>query len=79
MTCFWWTRKFVSDFGSKEEKCDVVINNAGIMNCRKMLTEDGIEMQLGRESSRYTNQSINPLPPSLFAVPPHCRYFMQLG
>jgi hypothetical protein len=38
----------VSEFGEKEGKCDVLINNAGIMNCRKMLTEDGIEMQLGK-------------------------------
>ena len=61
----------MSDFGSKEEKCDVVINNAGIMNCRKMLTEDGIEMQLGRESSRYTNQSITPPSPPTLSPSPH--------
>jgi hypothetical protein len=41
-------RKFVSEFGKKEGKCDVLVNNAGIMNCRKMLTDDGIEMQLGK-------------------------------
>jgi hypothetical protein len=38
----------VSEFGKKEGKCDVLVNNAGIMNCRKMLTDDGIEMQLGK-------------------------------
>jgi hypothetical protein len=46
--CEFADRKFVSEFGEKEGKCDVLINNAGIMNCRKMLTEDGIEMQLGK-------------------------------
>jgi len=40
-------RNFVDSFKSQEEKCDVLINNAGVMNCRKMLTGDGIEMQLG--------------------------------
>ncbi|XP_023335036.1 retinol dehydrogenase 13-like [Eurytemora carolleeae] len=40
-------RNFVSELSKKEEKVDVLINNAGIMNCRKMYTQDGIEMQLG--------------------------------
>ena len=31
----------------KESKLDVLINNAGVMKCRKMLTEDGLEAQLG--------------------------------
>ena len=30
----------------QEEKLDVLINNAGVMNCRKSLTNDGIETQL---------------------------------
>jgi len=40
-------RKFVDSFQAQEEKCDVLINNAGVMNCRKMFTSDGIETQLG--------------------------------
>lgn len=30
-----------------ESRIDILINNAGVMACPKMLTEDGIEMQLG--------------------------------
>lgn len=30
----------------QEEKLDVLINNAGVMNCKKSLTFDGIETQL---------------------------------
>ena len=40
-------REFVRQFRSQETKCDVLINNAGVMKCRKMLTVDGIENQLG--------------------------------
>jgi len=40
-------RDFVTQFNKQEEKCDVLINNAGIMKCRKMHTQDGIELQLG--------------------------------
>jgi len=40
-------REFVTQFRSQEERCDVLVNNAGVMNCRKMLTKDGIESQLG--------------------------------
>jgi len=40
-------REFVSQFRATEEKCDVLINNAGVMKCRKMLTKDGIEAQIG--------------------------------
>jgi len=40
-------QQFAQSFASQEEKCDVLINNAGVMNCRKMLTKDGFEMQLG--------------------------------
>jgi len=40
-------RDFVKQFSEQETKCDVLINNAGIMKCRKMLTRDGIEKQLG--------------------------------
>ena len=40
-------KEFVSQFRSQETKCDVLINNAGVMKCRKMVTVDGIENQLG--------------------------------
>jgi len=40
-------REFVAQFKAQEEKCDVLVNNAGVMKCRKMLTRDGIEAQLG--------------------------------
>ena len=32
-------REFVAQFKSEQEKCDVLVNNAGVMNCRKMLTK----------------------------------------
>ncbi len=35
------------EFKSKEQKLDVLINNAGIMACPFALTKDGIETQLG--------------------------------
>ncbi|KAH8258363.1 hypothetical protein KR038_009932 [Drosophila bunnanda] len=40
-------RKFVSGFKKEQQKLDVLINNAGVMRCPKMLTKDGFEMQLG--------------------------------
>ncbi|XP_034479705.1 retinol dehydrogenase 12-like isoform X3 [Drosophila innubila] len=41
-------RKFVAAFkGSKENKLHILINNAGVMRCPRMLTKDGFEMQLG--------------------------------
>jgi len=39
-------REFAENLKNKEQKVDVLINNAGVMNCRKSLTEDGIESQL---------------------------------
>ena len=39
--------EFVSQFRAQEGTCDVLINNAGVMKCRKMVTKDGIETQLG--------------------------------
>ncbi|CAG5133263.1 unnamed protein product [Candidula unifasciata] len=40
-------RAFCKSINASESHIDVLINNAGIMMCPKMLTEDGIEMQLG--------------------------------
>jgi len=38
-------REFVTGLKEKEEKVHVLINNAGVMNCRKSYTKDGIETQ----------------------------------
>lgn len=40
-------RKFVKEFQQKETKLDILINNGGVMRCPRMLTKQGIEMQLG--------------------------------
>ncbi|XP_068222987.1 retinol dehydrogenase 13-like [Palaemon carinicauda] len=40
-------REFVQNFTAKEERLDILINNAGVMRCPKSFTEEGIEMQLG--------------------------------
>ncbi|XP_025104046.1 retinol dehydrogenase 13-like [Pomacea canaliculata] len=40
-------RAFAKDIIANEPHIDILINNAGIMRCPKMLTEDGFEMQLG--------------------------------
>lgn len=40
-------RKFAEDFMKEESRLDILINNAGVMACPKMLTEDGFEMQIG--------------------------------
>lgn len=39
-------REFCSDISANEEKLDVLINNAGVMNCPYSLTEDGMEEHL---------------------------------
>lgn len=38
---------FAKDINSTEPRIDILINNAGVMWCPKMLTEDGFEMQIG--------------------------------
>lgn len=40
-------REFADRFKKKENRLDILINNAGVMRCPKKLTKQGIEMQLG--------------------------------
>lgn len=40
-------RQFAEEFKKEEPKLDILINNAGVMRCPRMLTKQGIEMQLG--------------------------------
>ncbi|KAH8307730.1 hypothetical protein KR044_011318 [Drosophila immigrans] len=40
-------RKFATGFKSEQKRLDILINNAGVMHCPRMLTKDGFEMQLG--------------------------------
>lgn len=34
-------------YRAKEDRLDILINNAGVMRCPHAVTKDGIEMQLG--------------------------------
>ena len=40
-------RDFVKEFKQHEKKLDILINNGGVMRCPRMLTKQGIELQLG--------------------------------
>lgn len=40
-------REFADEIHSSERRLDVLLNNAGVMACPEMRTEDGFEMQLG--------------------------------
>lgn len=40
-------KKFVKEFKEEQPKLDILINNAGVMRCPRMLTKEGIELQLG--------------------------------
>ena len=37
----------MNQFSVGESRCDVLINNAAVMKCRKSVTAEGIEQQLG--------------------------------
>ena len=40
-------RKCAEEINAKEERIDVLLNNAGVMTCPHFKTEDGFEMQIG--------------------------------
>ena len=40
-------RECTNELLGKEDKIDILINNAGVMNCPNWKTEDGFDMQLG--------------------------------
>ncbi|CAG5130695.1 unnamed protein product [Candidula unifasciata] len=40
-------KEFCKDINESESRIDILINNAGVMACPKMLTQDGLEMQFG--------------------------------
>lgn len=38
---------FPVSFKSEQNRLDILINNAGVMRCPRMVTKEGIELQLG--------------------------------
>ena len=40
-------RKCAEEINAKEERIDVLLNNAGVMTCPHFKAEDGFEMQIG--------------------------------
>lgn len=40
-------KKFAKKFKEEEKQIDILINNGGVMRCPKMLTKEGIELQIG--------------------------------
>ena len=40
-------RHFAKELSQLESKVDILINNAGVMACPELQTEDGFEMQFG--------------------------------
>mmetsp|Transcript_17258 Transcript_17258/g.38024 ORF Transcript_17258/g.38024 Transcript_17258/m.38024 type:complete len:119 (+) Transcript_17258:182-538(+) len=47
LTSFDSVKEFAKLFREKFDRCDVLINNAGVMMCPYELTKDGHEMQFG--------------------------------
>lgn len=47
LSSFESVRKFADRFKKERKELHILINNAGVMRCPKMLTKDGIELQLG--------------------------------
>jgi retinol dehydrogenase-13 len=40
-------KNFVKRFKSEQQRLDVLINNAGVMRCPKLVTQEGFELQIG--------------------------------
>ncbi|XP_041449146.1 retinol dehydrogenase 13-like isoform X2 [Drosophila obscura] len=40
-------RRFAANFKKENKQLHILINNAGVMDCPKLLTKDGFEMQIG--------------------------------
>jgi retinol dehydrogenase 13 len=38
---------FTFRFKEEQQRLDILVNNAGVMRCPRMLTNDGIELQIG--------------------------------
>jgi len=56
-------RQFAKEVCEQESQIDILINNAGVMNCPKGTTEDGFEMQfatnyLGKEMATFYKSMI---------------------
>lgn len=47
LTSFSSIKNFVKRFKAEQSRLDVLINNAGVMRCPKLVTNEGFEMQIG--------------------------------
>jgi NAD(P)-dependent dehydrogenase (short-subunit alcohol dehydrogenase family) len=52
-------RKFAKEVSERESRIDILINNAGVMNCPEWKTEDGFEMQFGTNHLGIYKNSLN--------------------